>query len=295
MQSTYSSVPSHSPVLTDLFQGRDVKPLFRLHRLLERLPQVPPLRGVLERRYEREFVENRMANLFRGIFSSFAEAQASVPEKRKVGYDNHSAASLYLDRTKRTFPSDYPVMFWLNKLVTPDRCRILDLGGHIGISYYAYSRYLDYAEGMRWIVHDVPAVMAHGREIAREKDKAGRLDFCDRFEDGGDADILLSIGALQYLPDTLPERLLTLEKLPQHLLLSLLPVHMKETYYTLQSIGAAYCPYRIFGKDELIGGFEALGYRLADWWEAPEKNCVIPFHPKHSLDRYFGFLFSLAK
>lgn len=294
MQSIRSSSSSHYPVLTDLFQGRDVKPLFRLHRLLERLPEFGPLRRVLEQRYEQEFTQNRSANLFRGIFSLFEAAQVSAPARRCIGYDNSSAASLYLDRTTRAFPSDYPVMFWLNKLMDLDRCHILDLGGHIGVSYYAYRNYLDYPEGLRWTVHDVPAVMAQGRKIAKESDKDGKLDFCDRVEDCSSPDILLSIGTLQYLPDTLPERLRTLERLPRHLLLSLLPIHMSESYFTLQSIGPAYCPYRIFARHDFVKSIEALGYSLIDWWESPEKNCVIPFHPKRSLDRYFGFLFSLT-
>ncbi|HJW56724.1 MAG TPA: TIGR04325 family methyltransferase [Burkholderiaceae bacterium] len=294
MQPTHSSSTSHYPVFTDLFQGRDVKPLFRLHRLLERLPEATPFRPLLERRYEKEFAENRSANLFRGIFSSFAEAQASIPVKRSAGYNNSTAASLYLDRAQRVFPSDYPVMFWLDKLIAPSRCRILDLGGHVGVSYYAYRNYLDYPEQLRWIVHDVPAVMERGKKIAKEKDNAKQLGFCDRFEDCGSPDILFSIGTLQYLPDTLPERLATLERLPQHLLLSLLPIHMSESFYTLQSIGPSYCPYRIFARDGFIQGFESLGYSLVDWWECPEKNCIIPFHPRRSLDRYFGFLFSLV-
>jgi putative methyltransferase (TIGR04325 family) len=295
MLSNRASDAHAYPVPTDLYQGRNVKPLYRLHRLLERLPEATPLRGMLERRYEREFAANRKANLFRGIFDSPEAAEASVPPERMAGYDNSDAAALYVDRIKRVSPSDYAVMFWLSKLLTPGQCRILDLGGHIGVSYYAYRNYLIYPRELRWTVHDVPAVMARGRELARENDRTGQLDFCERFEDCRNPDIVMAIGALQYLPDTLPERLATLDILPRHVLLNLVPLHMRESYYTLQSIGPAYCPYRIFARDEFIKGFEALGYTLVDWWENPEKNCVIPFHPERSLDRYFGFLFSRAE
>jgi putative methyltransferase (TIGR04325 family) len=269
-----------------------MKPLYRVHRLIEHLSESLPWRPILERRYEREFAENRTANLFRGVFDSFAVAQESAPSSRPVGYDNSDAASMYMNRTEKIFPADYPIMFWLTKLLTHNQGRVLDLGGHIGVSYYAYRNYIRYPKGLRWTVHDVPAVMARGRELAREMDNTGQLDFCDTFEACNDADVVMALGSLQYLPDTLPERLTKLNRLPRNLLLNLVPIHMQHSYYTLQSIGTTFCPYRIFAKAAFIGAFETLGYTLVDCWENPEKSCVIPFHPEHSLDRYYGFLFS---
>lgn len=253
------------------------------------------MRTVLQRRYEKEFAANLKSNLFRGVFDSFDAAQASAPATRPVGYDNSDSASMYRQRTQRIYAHDYPVIYWLNKLLSASQNRVLDLGGHIGVSYYAYRKYLDYPAGLSWTVHDVPAVMARGRELAREMDDTGQLHFCDRFEDCSDPGIVMALGSLQYLPDTLPERLLKLKSLPRHLILNLMPIHLQKTYFTLQSIGTAFCPYRISAMDEFVKSFEALGYQLVDRWENPEKSCPIPFHPGHSLDRYHGFLFSLAQ
>jgi putative methyltransferase (TIGR04325 family) len=68
-------------------------------------------------------------------------------------------------------------------------------------------------------------------------------------------------------------------------------VHERDSYYTLQSVGTAFCPYRIFSAASVLSAYEAIGYTLVDTWENPEKKCAIPFHADHSLDRYHGFYF----
>lgn len=99
------------------------------------------------------------------------------------------------------------------------------------------------------------------------------------------------MGSLQYLPDTLAARLAALASRPRHLLLNLTPLHETRSFFTLQSIGTAYCPYRICAAGPFIESLANLGYDLVDQWENPEKRCEIAFHPEHSLDRYHGFHF----
>jgi putative methyltransferase (TIGR04325 family) len=261
------------------------------HHVVDEIAGWPVINGILRRQYERVFETNREANLFRGVFESFEDAARSAPSTRPIGYDNPDSAAMYMDRTRRIYPTDYPVIFWLQKLLAEDCVRIFELGGHIGVSYYAYRRYLDYPDMLRWCVHDVPAVMEKGRLVATEKDRDGRLSFCDRFDDANGFDILAAQGSLQYLPDTLAERLAGLEAPPRYLLLNLTPLHERHSYFTLQSVGTAFCPYRITAAGEFLRSFEELGYALVDTWENPEKRCEIPFHPEFSLDRYYGFFF----
>lgn len=245
------------------------------------------------RRYEREFAQNRDGNLFRGVFATFEEAAASAPGTRPLGYDNPASAAMYLDRTRRVHSTDYPVMFWLARLFGEGRARLYELGGHIGVSYYAYRRYLPYPAALRWTVHDVPAVVAQGRRLAAERDAARQLAFSERFEEASGSDVFLAQGSVQYLPDLLAQRLAALPARPAHVILNLTPLHERESYFTLQSIGTAFCPYRVTSIGEFLRGFERLGYALADQWENPEKRCEIPFHAGHSLDRYYGFHFRL--
>lgn len=266
--------------------------LYRAHRLIDTLAHWPPLQRQLQRRYEHHFCRARgKAHLFRGVFDSFAAAQDSAPPAAALGYNNADAAALYLERSEQIYPGDYPVLFWLSKLLAGSPQQLLDLGGHIGVSYYAYRRYLDYPAKLRWNVHDVAAVMERGRILARDMDGSGQLQFCARIDELDAIDLLLALGSLQYLPDTLAQRLARLPALPPHLLLAAVPIHARQSYFTLQNMGSAFCPYRITAMEEFVASFEAMGYQLIDRWESPEKSCLIPFHPQHSLERYHGFYF----
>lgn len=267
----------------------------RIHRQIDRILAFPPIRQVLLHGYDRQFAQNERHNLFRGVFASFDAAQRTAPPSRPLGYDNPDAAAMYMNRTKRVYATDYPMLFWLDRLLAKGQRTIVDLGGHIGVSFYSYASYLRYPPDMSWTVLDVPAVALQGRQLAKKLDSTGQLGFTDQVGDADGADVLLALGSLQYLPDTLPERLAKLKAAPTHLLLNLVPIHAEYDYFTLQSIGTAFCPYHIIRLDNLVRGLEALGYTLVDQWENPEKKCTIPFQPKYSLDEYRGFFFSRRK
>lgn len=264
----------------------------RSHRLVDIVAGLPGIKSFVRWEYDRAFAANRNANMFRGVFDTFDAAENSAPKTLPMGYDNAAAAGMYLDRTRRIYPSDYPLIFWLQKLFAEGCTRIFDVGGHIGIGYYGYRRYLTYPATLSWVVHDVPAVMQEGRRLAAVKDTYRGLTFSERFEETANADILFASGSLQYLPEPLWQMVAALKTKPRHVLLNLTPLHARESFFTLQSIGTAFCPYRVSSVGELLQGFESSGYKLIDQWDNPEKKCEIPFHENHSLDRYHGFLFS---
>lgn len=246
-----------------------------------------------EARYEREFLAHRSPtkNLYRGVYGSFAQAQASVPAARADSYDNEPSAALYRDRTRRVFLNDYPTMLWLGKLFDAGRRSVFDLGGHIGLAYYAYQRYLDYPAGLSWQVHDMPAVTAAGLAWAQQHDASGWLSFSDEPQQASGKDIFFAAGSLQYLDYSLLELLAGLAQPPAHLLLNSVPIHPTASYFTVQNMGTACCPYRVTAEREFIDGLKARGYALHDRWENQQRACQIPFHPEYSLDRYFGFYF----
>lgn len=268
-------------------------PLSTLHKIIDAIAMAPGIKPVLRAHYDRTFRDNQDQNLFRGVFDTFDAAQQSAPPNRHLGYDNTDAANMYVERTEKVYPTDYPAMFWLSRLFAEGCKTVFDLGGHIGISYYAYRRYLTYPAQLTWGVHDVPAVMAQGRLFASQKDDDNRLQFHEHFAAASGADVLFALGSLQYLPETLDEYLDKLSQKPKHLLLNLTPLHEKYSYFTLQSIGTAFCPYRVTAIPSFLAAIESMGYRLVDHWVNPEKKCVIPFHASHSLSHYHGFLFSL--
>ena len=57
---------------------------------------------------------------------------------------------------------------------------------------------------------------------AAEKDHDKTLSFADKFTEASGADVLMAQGSLQYLPETLSQKLNQLATLPRHLLLNLL-------------------------------------------------------------------------
>ena len=271
--------------------GHEMVLMDREHRLLDRMTNLPGMRSWLAARYERRFASNTDQNLFRGVFETYEQAMASAPESRPIGYDHPEPAAMYRQRMKELYATDYPVLFWLEKWFGSGGHRLFELGGHVGVSYYSYQKVLSFPPDLQWTIHDVPTVMERGRALASHVDGLGKLHFAPDFSQAAEADILLAMGVLQYLPETLAERLRSLRSLPPVLLINLTPLHPEATYFTLQSIGTAFCPYRIEREGNFVASLEQLGYELRDAWINPDKSCCIPFHADRSLSYYRGYCF----
>lgn len=239
--------------------------------------------------YEKTFETATDCHLFRGVYNNFQEAIDSAPSTKGIGYDHPEPASFYLDRIEQIFASDYPVLFWLGSLLKPG-CKVFDLGGHIGVGFYAYQKYLDYPEGLRWLVCDVEEVIITGKMLAERK-RDPRIAFTTNYAEADGHDVLFASGSLQYIEKSLAALLEPLSMKPAHLIINLLPVHDGKPFVTLNNIGAVFCPYHVFNKAELIASMRALGYECVDIWKNEEKRCAIPFYPEHSLDAYHGFYF----
>ena len=94
------------------------------------------------------------------------------PTGARVGYDHDELAGLYRHRMEKANQSDYAVLFWL-KDILDERSFVFDFGGHVGVSYHGWRNYLGYPPGMRWLVHDMPAIVKVGAELARERPSDG--------------------------------------------------------------------------------------------------------------------------
>ncbi len=246
---------------------------------------------MLARRYRRYFETQVDTNLFFGAYESFADALLDMPKTKPMGYDNPEPAAMYGDRLTRVFAADYPVLFWLDRIL-PKARSLFDFGGHVGIAYYSYGRYLRYPADFKWTVYDVPAVSEQGRRLAAEKRATG-LAFADSVAAADGHDVFLASGALQYVERPgLAEMLAGLERPPQHVIVNKTPVHDRSRFVTLQNIGTAYCPYQIFKRSEFLEGVTGLGYRLVDSWANADVKCPIPYQPGRSVDAYSGFYFT---
>ena len=251
--------------------------------------RIPLFRAPLQMAYERYF--NRVqgaARLFSGVYPDFKTARRAIPPARLVGYDNPASARALAHEMFRVLPMDYPILFWLNRLL-PECRLLLDWGGNIGLSYFSFRKYLQYPPTLTWLVSDLPAVIAEGMATAAGLNAPG-LEFTTSLDRLAEADLLLAAGVLHFIEAPF-DMLRAQPALPRHVLLNKVPVYSLKSAVTLQNMGTALLPNHLFNESEFTGAFKSLGYRLVDDWET-ELGCHIPFYPEHSIRAYKGFYFA---
>src|SRR3546814_1646742 len=137
-------------------------------------------------------------NDYYGVYPTFAAARDAAnslsTRELPASYDIEAAGRLYRDHMQRIRVSDYPLVFWLGRLIADGQRSVFDLGGHIGVSYYGFRKYIDYPADLSWTIHDLPSVMAAGRRWAQGHDAERQLSFIDSVEHADGQDILLSTG-----------------------------------------------------------------------------------------------------
>ena len=262
--------------------------LRKVGRALDRVWPVSALGRAL---YAREFAANRDHNLFRGVYAGFAEAQAAAPATRPVGYDNDASSNLYADRLRL---QDYAALHWIRRAIDAGARHVFDLGGHTGVKFFGFRKLGALPADLRWTVCEVPAVVESGRRRARHEGVEAQLGFTADRADLVHADVLYSSGAVQYLEESPGAMLQRLGARPRWIVLNATPLHPDTSYVTLNSIGTAFCPYRVQSRPSLIAELEALGYRRLDEWENDAKPLELPFHPELRVPAYKGLCFELA-
>ena len=245
-----------------------------------------PLRSVYVRHFKA--LEGPRLRLFSGIYPDFNTAIQAIPAFRLVGYDNTPSARRLSHDLFRIFSMDYPIIFWLSRLLAGSRL-LFDWGGNIGISYFAFRRLLSYPPDLEWLVNDVPAVVQEGVSTAKRHPAQG-LQFTTSMAALSRADILLAAGSLHFIENPL-ETLRKQRSLPPHVLLNKVPVYSMPAAVTLQNMGTALLPNHLFNEVELVGKFLELGYRKIDDWDT-DLSCHIPFHPEYTVRAYRGYYFS---
>jgi putative methyltransferase (TIGR04325 family) len=229
--------------------------------------------------------------LHSGIYGSYQEALAHIPEARLAGWDHEAAAQLWVDKIDPVRLSTYPVFFWLQRLLQGD-ASVLDVGGSIGSTYYGYRRYASLRGIAAWTVVEVPKICRQGEVIAR-REGATELRFLSDRSQAPPCDLLLAAGALQYMQDAVPGLIEALPTKPRYLLLNKLPLTQQKGCWTLQNYGPAVTPQQLFNEGEFLAYFHRQGYRPRDRWVVDDLDCLIPFHPEHFIKHFSGFLFEL--
>ena len=260
-----------------------------LDRIIKKIPIVADY-------YNYHWIFPQKITACRGVYSSFHEALKAVPTEKLAGYNqpiisqHQSVAQLTACSEIGVFdPIDYPVLLWL-KSAFADSSTVFDLGGNVGLAYYAYRRFLNYADNLQWLVCEIPEIVKAGQKIAIEKN-INNLSFTTDFTKADGNEILLTCGTLQYLDETLPELIARLQVKPKHILIHHVPFYDGESFTTIQNIGYSCCPYKIQNQKEFIDRLISLGYKQIDRWVI-HRSCSIPFHPNRA-SSYYGFYFQL--
>jgi putative methyltransferase (TIGR04325 family) len=260
--------------------------------LIEEAACIPAVRAALNRSYKREFDATRgSARIFYGIYRSFPEAIRDIPPGSPEGHDSEAVA-LRLAGGGQVRPSDYPILFWLHKLL-PD-CRLLfDLGGGVGISYFGYRRLLEFPAGMTWLIDELPAVAALGAlSASTESDPA--LRYTSSIDELAHADILLASGSLHLIENPF-DLLRSAAALPPHFLINKVPLVDRPAAVTLHNLGPAFCAYHLFNRAQFVGQVRSLGYELQHEWATPDLSARIPYFPEYRVPAYSGFYFRKAR
>jgi putative methyltransferase (TIGR04325 family) len=230
---------------------------------------------------------------YRGIYRTFAEAEADAPKSGKLGYDHAVMAEQY----ERDFPAyrnligtfDYPVMFWLQKLLEPNQ-RVFDFGGNVGNRFYSYRNYLNFPGGLHWVVCELPEIVKVGRRIA-EQQRCRDIAFTTQFEDASGCDVLMASGSVQYLGASFADQLARLPVKPRHLVISRTPLCDGESFVTLQNGGPVFYPSHVMNREAFTRGIADLGYELRDAWKDISEPCAVPFHPEFATLSFHGLVF----
>ena len=180
-----------------------------------------PLRGLAEKLTERRFFStHEWRGLHLGIFSSFGDARTFCSERGVfTRYDLDHDWWETIQREMKLH--DYPMLYWLSRSLTP-QSRVGDLGGSVGVSYYALRRLLPAGAPMEWRVCELPDVCEKGRLLARERGVPA-LHFTTSFSDLDAHDVWFSAGAIQFIEQPIHELLKALHHPPRHLLLNRVP------------------------------------------------------------------------
>jgi putative methyltransferase (TIGR04325 family) len=249
--------------------------------------KLPVVGDIIERDYRRQFFSGY--GHYYGIFDDFAAARAAIPAQKQVGFDHERPAQLYRDRMQKACQSDYGPLFWLEKILDASSV-IFDFGGHVGISYHGWRRYLSYAPTLRWIVYDLPSVTKVGEELARGLPSTG-LSFTNDLRDAKDCTIFMAAGALQFLDRSLASILDEAGVRPKHLIVNKMPLYDGQPFVTLQSAGGSFHPYQIYNRAQWVKGITDLGYRVVDDWQNAEQQCIVPFTKDKDIKAYSGYYF----
>ena len=228
---------------------------------------------------------------YRRVYSELSEAERAASPFLALTCNPSAYVDLHLDLSASARPSDYAVLFHLNKIVNKSsETKVFDLGGCAGNLYDSYSAYLDHPERLTWVVNDLPEILAQAEQLRGDR-KPPRLRFTESLKEVADCEVLLISGALHYFSEPLSEILRRQSARPERILINRTPLTEGATCATVQDANGFLMPCRLWNRLDLIEDLRSIGYEKLDEWKAPELSLRIPLHPESSIAEYSGLYF----
>jgi putative methyltransferase (TIGR04325 family) len=223
-------------------------------------------------------------NSFYGVYASYAEASAQCLSGRVLGWDTDAVHAHEMDQ-----PSVFASLYWLSRLLQP-HATLVDFGGATGAMCRAYLSRQPLPDDARWIVIDLPAVIARSQKL-HEDDGLKQLSFDTDYVALPAVDIFFSAGSIQYLDMNARQLAAFIGPKPRHVVLNKFALTSGPGFWTLQHLGGAMAPNQIFNEAEFLSAFADAGYGLCDRWDVAELNCQIPFEPDRHVKAFTGLCF----
>jgi putative methyltransferase (TIGR04325 family) len=256
---------------------------------------VPFVRSLRDRHHYSRFLSNDGYASFYGVFDSFDDARKQLPPSPE--FNNRDLAAEYLAvRARKVFAYDYPVIYWLSEAFRSGATSVFDLGGSVGVHYYAYKAVMTYPASLKWEVFETPEIVKLGGEVA-QRSGVSKLSFTDTLLPNKlAADIWISAGALQYIESCQVGTLLQqCSSPPKYIILNKLPLYDGDDFVVTQNIGeGCFAPSYVYNRGRLIKEIEDCGYHLLASWDAPERKFHLPGHPERSFGCFSGLCFGRA-
>ena len=257
----------------------------------EELPLPEPVLGLIPRaKAHLGRLLGRNANWrFSGAYDTYAQAIDAARPGQFAGFDNSAMAQNQYPNMSRIMMWDYPILYWLRRLLPGTNC-IIDAGGHVGTKYEAFRDYLDLNSTFRWVIFDLPSIVEKGRAYAAYRD-LGSVSFTASPEELPDSEILLASGLFQYFEGMPSEFIARLPTKPKHLLLNKVATRTSQTVFTVEQLEGADVPYMIRNRAKFETDLKTAGYVIRDSWEIAELSLL---HPDFGRSVSVGYYAELA-
>jgi putative methyltransferase (TIGR04325 family) len=215
-----------------------------------------------------------IVNGFWGAFDTLDEAKAAIPANLGSGWNE---AGLHHDLSGQ--PAFTVAIDWITRTLQPG-AQVVDLGGGQG----GLQRRLAAANALQdrvdWLVVETPTQVA-------ASEPADGLRFADTLPEEA-PDLLIVSGYLQYTHEDMVAFLAGLPWQPRHILINKTPIAHGQAFWTLQNLGVAVAPYRVYREADFMAAIDRAGYAVLDRWTARELAVDVPFHPERRVPALTG-------